>query len=429
MERKAMRIRYGWRSAQRGAVAIITALSLVVLVGFAGLALDLGRLYVNKTELQNAADACALAAASKLTCDPAAAGTCPVSVLQNAEAAGIFVGAKNRKDFQADAIAIAASDVRFSTALAPNSAYQARGTADPNSRFAMCIARAEGIAPWFMGVLGIGENDVSAHAVATLAPGKTFCASIPIGICKKPGSASPGFGYSVGEWIGSQFNAGANNDENLEGNFRWVDFSISAGGNSEIRDQLAGTGAVCGLQVGDDIRQPGTQQGAKSAYNTRFGLYPNGANAYTPQTAPPDPTGYAYPNKAPGSPVIDVGISAYDDYVNRRTANAPFTGNEYAPTGAAGNIPGQAISGTEHKQYGADRRLAGVPVIDCEAGNQVPMLGMACVLMLNPMSNGATGTIYFEYRGAGNADDSPCQAGGSPGGSAATGPNVPKLVQ
>ena len=32
-----------------------------VLIGFAGLVLDLGRLYVNKTELQNAADACALA--------------------------------------------------------------------------------------------------------------------------------------------------------------------------------------------------------------------------------------------------------------------------------------------------------------------------------------------------------------------------------
>ena len=50
------------RQAQRGAVAIIVGLTLAVLVGFAGLAIDGGRLYVNKTELQNAADACALAA-------------------------------------------------------------------------------------------------------------------------------------------------------------------------------------------------------------------------------------------------------------------------------------------------------------------------------------------------------------------------------
>ena len=46
---------------ERGVVAIIVALSLVVLVGFAGLALDLGKLYVAKSELQNSADACALA--------------------------------------------------------------------------------------------------------------------------------------------------------------------------------------------------------------------------------------------------------------------------------------------------------------------------------------------------------------------------------
>ena len=50
------------RRDQRGAVAIIVGLTIAVLVGFAGLALDGGRLYVNKTELQNAADACALAA-------------------------------------------------------------------------------------------------------------------------------------------------------------------------------------------------------------------------------------------------------------------------------------------------------------------------------------------------------------------------------
>ena len=42
-------------------------------------------------------------------------------------------------------------------------------------------------------------------------------------------------------------------------------------------------------QVGH--RQACTQQGAKAAYNTRFGLYPNGAGAETPQTAPPDRTG------------------------------------------------------------------------------------------------------------------------------------------
>ena len=48
---------------QRGAVAIAVAVGLLVLLGIAGLALDLGQLFVTKTGLQNAMDACALPAA------------------------------------------------------------------------------------------------------------------------------------------------------------------------------------------------------------------------------------------------------------------------------------------------------------------------------------------------------------------------------
>jgi uncharacterized membrane protein len=50
---------------QRGVVSIIVALTVAMLIGFVGLALDLGKLYVARSELQNSADACALAAARK----------------------------------------------------------------------------------------------------------------------------------------------------------------------------------------------------------------------------------------------------------------------------------------------------------------------------------------------------------------------------
>lgn len=54
------------RHNQRGAVAIMFGLSVVVLFGFMGLALDLSQTYDRKTELQNAADAAALAGAKEL---------------------------------------------------------------------------------------------------------------------------------------------------------------------------------------------------------------------------------------------------------------------------------------------------------------------------------------------------------------------------
>lgn len=55
-----------WMMQQGGGVLILAALSLAVLIGFLGLVIDLGRLFVMKTELQSANDACALAAAAEL---------------------------------------------------------------------------------------------------------------------------------------------------------------------------------------------------------------------------------------------------------------------------------------------------------------------------------------------------------------------------
>ena len=53
-------------SAERGSVLTLTAVSLLVLMGFMGLALDVGYVYMVRNELQDAADAAALAGAGKL---------------------------------------------------------------------------------------------------------------------------------------------------------------------------------------------------------------------------------------------------------------------------------------------------------------------------------------------------------------------------
>lgn len=54
------------KTKQRGAVAIIFGLALSTVFGFMGLSLDLAQTYDRKTELQNAADAAALAGAKRL---------------------------------------------------------------------------------------------------------------------------------------------------------------------------------------------------------------------------------------------------------------------------------------------------------------------------------------------------------------------------
>ena len=143
---------------QQGVVAIMFALSLLVLMGFAGLALDSARLYVNKAELQNAADACALAAAQELN-----------PVLPNftrAHDAGVLAATLNFSDFQSQAVPAEKVTVEF--AAAANAAvWKLTGVALPSDLVARCTVAPAALTLWFMPVLGIDSADVKAVAAAS----------------------------------------------------------------------------------------------------------------------------------------------------------------------------------------------------------------------------------------------------------------------
>jgi Flp pilus assembly protein TadG len=100
-------------TGQRGVVLPLVALLMVVLLGFAAFAVDMGYLYVVKNELQNAADAAALAGASVLftdnqncigyqspynCCSGAGSGSCSPSIIDNASiaATATAVAVKNK---------------------------------------------------------------------------------------------------------------------------------------------------------------------------------------------------------------------------------------------------------------------------------------------------------------------------------------------
>jgi Putative Flp pilus-assembly TadE/G-like len=445
------------RSRERGAIAIVVGLSLAVLIGAGGLALDLSRLYVNKTELQTAADACALAAAGELICPAGTAGCLAIAASK-----GLLAASHNTRDFQSAPTTIAAADVRFSTNFIPNSAYQPATAAASGSKFAMCIARHNGITPWLMGVLGAGNSNVVAQAVATLGPGSTICPSAPVGACP----STSGVPYAIGDWIAASHNNGGPNDDNatldnpggsygtnVKGTFRWVDYTPPAGGGAELAAALAGAttcgvsptstapGSAPGTSPGN-VGQPGAIQSAKTAYNSRFGIYTGtgGPSAYTVNNAPPDRTGWSYPTRpGGGSSGISVGQSAFPNYIGHYAAADPYQGatgpggynvNAVARNGNA-RPRGDATSASNYSTYGSSRRLVAVPMLnDCSAvGGNKTFTTMGCFLMLNPMSNGNTGDVFMEYRGAANLPGSPCASSGGPGGPGSTAGLVPTLVQ
>ena len=79
-------------ASQHGSIVIFFVIMLPILLGTMGLALDIGKFYVIKSELQNAADSCALAAAYELD------GTS--TQFTRANAAGLNLAAKNKVFFK-----------------------------------------------------------------------------------------------------------------------------------------------------------------------------------------------------------------------------------------------------------------------------------------------------------------------------------------
>ena len=61
----------GEEDRERGAVSILVAILMVALLGFAALAVDVGMLYAERTQLRNGSDSAAIAVAQKCAKDPA----------------------------------------------------------------------------------------------------------------------------------------------------------------------------------------------------------------------------------------------------------------------------------------------------------------------------------------------------------------------
>jgi hypothetical protein len=411
---RGMRVTSGRK--ERGAVAIMVALALVALIGFVGLALDLGKLYVVRSELQNSADSCALAAARDLT-----GATIDLSV---PEAAGIAAGHYNYAFFQTAPVQLSTdSNVLFSDSL--NNAFLPKSSVSSPStmKYVKCKTSLTNIPNWFIQVLNmlpgvsIGNSAVSAFAVATLSPAQTTC-GLPVFVCTPGTGPTYGTSYTPGTWIGSKDGP---TPAFGPGSFGWAALDGSNSAQS-IKNEL--TGNFCSIPAtGFKIGTAGNKSADSGAYNTRFGIYDN---PYNQSGAAPDFTGYAYKSIPAGQ------TSAYSDFVTRR---ASFTGYQNS---SDFTVKGSS-SGTNYA-LGSDRRLALAPEVDCSlldngssspTVHQLPVIRWDCVLMVDPMQwlPSAPLPIHLEYEGKSTDASVPCATHGVPGNSNSVGPLVPVLLQ
>ena len=176
------------RQRQRGAMLIAFSILLIVVLGFIGLAVDVGMVIGRKTELQNLADNAALAAAAELT------GT-PEGLLAAVAKARSSAADRSAWRRRMDGAILSEASIRFASAAhAPASEWHAAG-AVPDAAAALFVRvdtqasepSLGKVATAFLGAWSpaLRTLDTSARAVA----GRSSLHLTPLAICAL--SASP----------------------------------------------------------------------------------------------------------------------------------------------------------------------------------------------------------------------------------------------
>lgn len=413
--------RQGGLRRQQGAVAVTVALCLLFLLGFMGLALDFGRLFVIRGELQTALDSCALSAARELDGQSDA--------LVRASSAGRVVGNANAVNFQSASWAGGGQIIEADLQFLDRDLMQ---TAQPaQARYARCRHDHAAVGAWLLpalqafwgGASPAVSMRLSAQATATRLNAQTAC-PLPIALRPVAGQGAPDYGLSAGQWVAVVGAKGLAPG----GQIGWANLD---GSNSaaQTENQLLG---YCGVRIGDRLGTPGSQSSVGDAWNLRFGLHKNNPPAEAAGLL--DATGYAYTasnwpsqrNALRGARPAGAHASAANYQV--KSAAQASCADTSSSVAICESITGLKLSGAYKSlvppgsAYGGASRIVVVPVVDDAAR----VIDYACMLMLQPMSSPMI-DVQLEYIGNAGDSASPCTTVGLPGGS--VGPRVAALVR
>lgn len=266
-----------WR-AREGAVAVYVSVVSVVMIGFGALVVDAGRVYTLQTELQNAADAAALAGAAELD-------RTPTSIIRaRAAAKTAFVSNVQTFGSGGENVAIQDSNIRFLTSLPPDD-----DTPIPSSAVTTDPTKAQYIevtptvrevdfllGPVLSAAFGdesyLSKGEASASAVAGLEC--AVCKFPPLMVCN-PSETNGNIGAPLiplkGQLIRLKQGGGTGNWE--PGNFGLLDPQFGNQGTAEIQKSLAAHDPNNCFGTFVDLRTGSTSDPVSTAINTRFDMY------------------------------------------------------------------------------------------------------------------------------------------------------------
>ena len=276
----------GLSRSSSGAVAPIVALSLFGLIAAGGIAFDYARLANLDTELQDAADQAALAAAGQLD---GQAGACARAA---AAASSLLTNktyfANNTGSTTGTSVEVPTSGVSDCSGTASTQFYKSydRDTdrpgppADDDSNAKIVIVS---VAPrqttYFLTpiVAAFHSGDIGAQAVAAL--GSAICKMPPVMICN-PEETGSNTSFNASAYVGDGLrltSVGNGTGTWAPGNFGYLDTQSGVGGAPGLRQALGWNSppGECVSTDGVDTK-PGATVTVTDAMNTRFDIYQNG---------------------------------------------------------------------------------------------------------------------------------------------------------
>ena len=415
------------RKKERGNVLAYTVISALFLFFAVGLGVDLSHLYLAKTELQNAADAAALAGASALT--PHDAASITTAVDRAITTLNLNKYNFNNKNF-ADTMDTTTqrSLVTFAINLDSTWYTEAQATASAGIyskvRFVKVFTPSVGISIFFASpILGSSQN-LAANATAGLSvPGNVrFCPAPLSAVAPDPGQSFPAWAQGSCPTAGIQpdgcdptknFCKGCRYTIRYEGGTgpsagNYNILACAGNGASAVRDALASYGESCqcgNVSPGDTITtEPGVAAGpVAQGLNVRFDQY-GGGLSYSTSTLPDSNVaqGASHGN---GSNTTYDGIS-WTDY----GLNSPFQGPQTGHDGVK------------------NRRVLVIPIIAASQfanGRTNVAISSLGGFFMNSQAIGSNSDVQVEYIGG----DVTAIVGFDPNGNTATNIVTPVLYR
>ena len=415
------------RKKERGNVLAYTVISALFLFFAVGLGVDLSHFYLAKTELQNAADAAALAGASALT--PHNAESITTAVDRAVTTLNLNKYNFNNKNF-ADTMDTTAqrSLVTFAINLDQTWYTEAQAAASAGVyskvRFVKVFTPSVGISVFFASPLLGSSKNFSANATAGLSvPGNVrFCMAPLSAVAPDPGQDFPAWAQGSCPTAGIQadgcnpakeFCKGCKYTIRYEGGTgpsagNYNILACAGNGASVVRDALAAYGESCkcgNVSPGDTITtEPGVAAGpVAQGLNVRFDEYGGGISYGT--STPPDTNIAQGASHGNGSNTTWDGIS-WTQY----GGNNPFTAPSNGHTGVT------------------NRRVLVIPIIAASQfsnGRTNVQIGSLGGFFMNSQAIGSNSDVSVEYIGG----DIVGVVGFDPNGNTATNVVTPVLYR